>query len=86
MPYDPMHAAAYPANGRASPTTLSIFLTVFTNGKVTGDKVGPHTDLPHSLTWDRPTDVRRPQEVTTAHAQCTRFTTCRMSSSGSRPL
>lgn len=49
MPYDPMHAAAYPANGRAlTDDVIDHFLTVFTNGKVTGDKVGPHTDLlPH---------------------------------------
>jgi hypothetical protein len=37
---------AYPANGRAlTDDVVDVFLTVLTNGKVTGDKVGPHTDL-----------------------------------------
>ena len=46
LPYDPTRPAAYPSNGRTlTDDVADIFLTVFTNGKVTGDKVGPHADL-----------------------------------------
>jgi hypothetical protein len=46
LPYDPTQPAAYPQNGRALTDEASDhFLTLFTNGKVTGDGVGPHTDL-----------------------------------------
>lgn len=45
LPYDPKKAAAYPANGRKlTDDGKGLFLTVF-NGKLTGDKTGPHTDL-----------------------------------------
>ena len=45
LPYDPKKEAAYPANGR-KPTDdgKGLFLTVF-NGKLTGDKTGPHGDM-----------------------------------------
>lgn len=44
--YDPSKPAAFPDNGRR-PTddAPDVFLSIFTNGKVTTDKVGPHTDL-----------------------------------------
>ncbi|HET7036219.1 MAG TPA: DUF4331 family protein [Thermomicrobiaceae bacterium] len=44
--YDPSQPAAFPRNGRR-PTDDAPdgFLAVFTNGKVTTDGVGPHTDL-----------------------------------------
>jgi len=46
LPYDPGREAAYPTNGRAlTDDVADHFLTVFTNGKVTGDGVGRHTDL-----------------------------------------
>jgi hypothetical protein len=46
LPYDPSRPAAYPENGRAlTDDVADHFLTVFTNGKVTGDGVGPHGDL-----------------------------------------
>ena len=46
LPYDPTQPAAYPGNGRAlTDDVADHFLTVFTNGKVTGDGVGPHADL-----------------------------------------
>jgi Domain of unknown function (DUF4331) len=45
LPYDPRRPAAYP-NGRALTDDVSdVFLSLFTNGKVRGDSVGPHTDL-----------------------------------------
>jgi hypothetical protein len=44
--YDPTRPASFPDNGRTlTDDTADAFLTVLTNGKVTGDKVGPHTDL-----------------------------------------
>ena len=44
--YDPTRPASYPHNGR-KPTddVADAFLAVITNGKVTGDGVGPHSDL-----------------------------------------
>ncbi|MFN0151690.1 MAG: DUF4331 family protein [bacterium] len=46
MPYDARRPAAYPANGRAlTEDAIDHFLSLFTNGKVTSDGVGPHTDL-----------------------------------------
>jgi Domain of unknown function (DUF4331) len=46
LPYDHRRSAAYPANGRAlTDDVADVFLSVFTNGKATEDKVGPHTDL-----------------------------------------
>jgi Domain of unknown function (DUF4331) len=46
LPYDPTRPAAYPANGRALTDDVeTVFLGVLSNGKVTDDKVGPHTDL-----------------------------------------
>jgi hypothetical protein len=46
LPFDPRQAASYPKNGRAlTDDVLDHFLAILTNGKVTTDKVGPHTDL-----------------------------------------
>jgi hypothetical protein len=44
--FDPTRAASYPSNGRAlTDDVLDYFLTIITNGKVTTDGVGAHTDL-----------------------------------------
>ena len=44
--YDPSRPAAYPHNGRAlSDDAMDGFISILTNGKVTGDNVGPRTDL-----------------------------------------
>jgi hypothetical protein len=44
--YDPTRPASFPDNGRTlTDDAADAFLAVLTNGKVTGDKVGPHTDL-----------------------------------------
>ena len=44
--YDPSRPAAYPHNGRAlSDDVMDGFISILTNGKLTGDNVGPHTDL-----------------------------------------
>lgn len=44
--YDPTRPASFPVNGRALRDDVSdAFLAILTNGKVTGDGVGPHGDL-----------------------------------------
>jgi hypothetical protein len=44
--YDPTRPASFPDNGRAlTDDVVDFFLPLLTNGKVTHDKVGPHTDL-----------------------------------------
>ena len=46
LSYDHTRPATYPTNGRTlTDDVQDVFLAVFTNGKVTADKVGPHTDL-----------------------------------------
>jgi Domain of unknown function (DUF4331) len=46
LPYDPSQPAVYPKNGR-TPTddVADYFLALFTNGKVSEDNLGPHSDL-----------------------------------------
>jgi hypothetical protein len=44
--YDPTRPASYPDNGRKpSDDAADAFLTVITNGKITGDGIGRHDDL-----------------------------------------
>jgi hypothetical protein len=44
--YDPKRPASFPDNGRALIDDVSdVFLAILTNGKVTGDNVGPHDDF-----------------------------------------
>ncbi|MGA8714233.1 MAG: DUF4331 family protein [Roseiarcus sp.] len=44
--YNPTRPASFPGNGRALTDDVSdFFLALLTNGKVTGDKVGPHSNL-----------------------------------------
>ena len=46
LSYDPRESARFPHNGRTlTDDVVDVFLSVYTNGKVTGDKVGPHRDL-----------------------------------------
>jgi len=46
LSYDPQRPASFPHNGRAlTDDVVDIFLAMLTNGRVTGDKVGPHGDL-----------------------------------------
>jgi hypothetical protein len=46
LSYDPTRPASFPGNGRTlTDDAGDAFLAVFTNGRVTGDKVGAHTDL-----------------------------------------
>jgi hypothetical protein len=46
LSYDPRRPASFPSNGRTlTDDVVDTFLAILTNGKVTGDKVGPHSDL-----------------------------------------
>src|SRR6476661_6528082 len=46
LSYDSRRPAAFPRNGRTlTDDAADAFLAVLTNGKVTGDRVGPHRDL-----------------------------------------
>jgi hypothetical protein len=46
LSYDPHAPVRYPQNGRTlTDDVVDVFLSMYTNGKVTGDKVGPHRDL-----------------------------------------
>ena len=46
LPYDPTRPASFPDNGRTlTDDAFDIFIRILTNGKVTGDNVGPHGDL-----------------------------------------
>lgn len=46
LSFDPRRPASYPQNGRRlTDDVVDVFLFMLTNGKVTGDKVGPHGDL-----------------------------------------
>jgi len=61
--YDATRQASYPLNGR-KPTddAADAFLSVITNGRVTGDGIGPHGDLPDEFpTWGRRTPIEQPK-------------------------
>jgi len=46
LSYDPTRPASFPNNGRTlTDDAVDVFMAVLTNRKVTGDKVGPHSDL-----------------------------------------
>jgi hypothetical protein len=46
LPYDFSKPASYPTNGRTlTDDAIDVFLAILTNGKITRDNVGPHTDL-----------------------------------------
>ena len=46
LSFDPRRPTSFPHNGRRlTDDVVDVFLFILTNGKVTGDKVGPHGDL-----------------------------------------
>ena len=46
LSYDPRRPTRFPDNGRTlTDDVVDGFLSMLSNGKVTGDKVGPHGDL-----------------------------------------
>jgi len=60
--YDPARPASFPDNGRALIDDVSdIFLAILTNGKVTGDNVGPHHDFLDEFPYLGPPHVVRRQ-------------------------
>ena len=65
LPYDPSQPASYPANGRTlTDDAIDVFLPILTNGKVTRDNVGHHTDLLDSFPYvGAPHKVRSAQQV-----------------------
>jgi len=55
LPYDPRRPASYPQNGRTLiDDVVDPFFSLLTNGRVTGDKVGPHSDLPDEFPYLAP--------------------------------
>lgn len=63
--YDPTRTASYPDNGRAlTDDVVDFFLPLLTNGKVTRDNVGPHTDLLTSFPYvGSPHKIRSAERV-----------------------
>jgi Domain of unknown function (DUF4331) len=60
--YDPARPASFPDNGRALIDDVSdLFLAILTNGKVTGDNVGPHDDFLDEFPYLGPPHVARRQ-------------------------
>ena len=61
LPYDPSKPASYPSNRRTlTDDAIDVFLSILTNGGVTRDNVGPHTDLLTSFPYvGRPLDSVR---------------------------
>jgi hypothetical protein len=46
LPYDPTQPVAFPRNGRSlTDDAADQFIAMLTQGRITGDNVGPHTDL-----------------------------------------
>jgi Domain of unknown function (DUF4331) len=58
--YDPKCPASFPNNGRALIDDVSdVFLAILTNGKVTGDNVGPHNDFLDEFPYLGPPHINR---------------------------
>jgi Domain of unknown function (DUF4331) len=52
LPYEPTRPASYPSNGRTlADDVMDVFISMLTNGKITQDNVGPHSDLLHSFPY-----------------------------------
>jgi len=65
LSYDPRDSVRYPHNGRTlTDDVVDVFLSLYTNGKVTGDKVGPHSDLLDGFPYvGPPHDLGAPQST-----------------------
>jgi Domain of unknown function (DUF4331) len=67
LSFDPKRPASFPDNGRRiTDDVVDVFLPILTNGKVTGDKVGPHTDLLAGFPYVGPPHKARGAEVVAA--------------------
>jgi len=64
LPYDPARPASFPDNGRTlTDDAFDSFIRVLTNGKVTGDNVGPHRDLLREFPYVGPPHQSRLQQA-----------------------
>ena len=65
LPHALLPPACYPANGRTlTDDAIDVFLSILTNGKVTRDNVGPHTDLLTSFPYvGSPHKIRSAERV-----------------------
>jgi hypothetical protein len=74
LPYNPTRPASFPDNGRTlTDDAFDLFMRVLTNGKVTGDHVGPHRDLLSEFPYVGPPHQNRvtkaPHETTATQSQ-----------------
>src|SRR5712672_1544253 len=83
LSYDPTRPASFPGNGRRlTDDAADAFLAVLTNGKVTGDKVGPHIDLLAEFPYlGPPHDISVPSRATSPIATELRQASGRLGSS-----
>jgi hypothetical protein len=74
LSYDPTRPASFPDNGRTlTDDAFDLFIRILTNGKVTEDKVGPHSDLLREFPYVGPPHQSRvihvPNEMTAMQNQ-----------------
>ena len=88
LSYDPTRPASFPSNGRTlTDDAADAFLAVLTNGKVTGDKVGPHVDLLAEFPYlGPPHNISVPSHATSPIATELRKASRRLGSSSRRTL
>jgi hypothetical protein len=64
LSYNPREPVRFPHNGRTlTDDVVDVFLSMYTNGKVTGDKVGPHSDLLDGFPYLGPPHGFRPKGI-----------------------
>jgi hypothetical protein len=64
--YDPTRPASFPENGRTlTDDAFDWFMRVLTNGRVTGDSVGPHADLLREFPYVGPPHQNRVTKTST---------------------
>src|SRR5216683_2366696 len=83
LSYDPTRPASFPSNGRTlTDDAADAFLALLTNGKVTGDMVGPHIDLLAEFPYlGPPHDIFAPSHATSPIATELRKASRRLGSS-----
>lgn len=70
--YDAKRPAAFPGNGRSlTDDVVDVLFPIFTNGKVTTDNVGPHTDLLTEFPYVGPPHKDWSAELVAAHQSAT---------------
>src|SRR5580700_2666692 len=88
LSYDPTRPASFPSNGRTlTDDAADAFLAILTNGKVTGDNVGPHIDLLGEFPYlGPPHNISVPSHATSPIATELRKASTRLGSSSRRTL